>query len=130
MSFNRENNGDGIEYKNSRWQDLYSFLAKNDFEVYAPGVKLGECRSPYLVVKEDGSSFHAFASTYVDLYSILIYVPKQSYSLLDEMVQKVRRTMKFAEPLFYPTGAQTPSFYDEEIKAHTVSLTYKNYKKL
>lgn len=116
---------------NSRWQDLYLHLQKSGFDVYAPGVKLGtECSSPYLVVKKDGSSFHTFASTYVDLYTIMCFVAKQDYSKLDEFVQRVKRAMKFAEPMFYPTGAQTPSYYDDSIKAHMVSITYKNYKKM
>ena len=92
---------------NSRWQDLYLHLQKSGFDVYAPGMKLGtECSEPYL---EN---------------------PTLLYSKLDEFVQRVKRAMKFAEPMFYPTGAQTPSYYDDSIKAHMVSLTYKNYKKL
>lgn len=117
-------------YKASRWQDLYAHLKKFDFDVYSPGVKLGECEAPYLVIKQDGSSFQTFASTYVDLYTIMVFVPKEKYSLLDAEIQRVKRVMKFIEPLFYPTGAQTPSYYDDSIKAHMASITYKNYKKL
>lgn len=119
-----------IEYKASRWQDLYTHLKSFDFDVYSPGVKLGECEAPYLVIKQDGGSFHTFASTYVDLYTIMIFVPKEQYSLLDVTLQSVKHAMKFIEPLFYPTGAQTPSYYDDSIKAHMISITYKNYKKL
>ena len=121
---------DNFIYMASRWQDLYMHLKKFDFDVYSPGVKTGECEAPYLVVKQDGSSFHSFASTYVDLYTIMVFVPKEKYSLLDVEMQRVKRAMKYAEPLFYPTGAQTPSYYDDSIKAHMASLTYKNYKKL
>lgn len=117
-------------YKDSRWQDIYSYLKNQGFDVYSPGVKTGECISEYLVVKNDGSSRHSSFSTDVDLYAILCYVPKEKYSTLEPLVQKVKEKMKGLEPMIKPYGSQTPSYYDDSLKAHMISIEYKNYKKL
>ncbi len=118
-----------FEYKDSRWQDIFLHLKKK-FDVYSPGMKTGECISEYLVVKNDGSSKHISFSTDVDLYSVMCYVPKESYSSLEPLVQRVKEYMKELEPMIIPYGNQTPSYYDDNIKAHMISIEYKNYKKL
>lgn len=119
-----------FEYKDSRWQDIFLHLKQQGFDVYAPGMKVGECLSEYLVVKNDGSSKHASFSTDIDLYSVMCYVPKDKYSLLEPLVQRVKSSMKELEPMIKPYGSQTPSYYDDSVKAHMVSIEYKNYKKL
>ena len=119
-----------FEYAESRWQDIFLHLKNEGFDVYSPGTKTGECISEYLVVKNDGSSKHPEFSTDVDLYSILCYVPKDSYSTLEPLVQRVKRAMKGLEPMIKPYGSQTPSYYDDSFKAHTISIVYKNYKKI
>lgn len=119
-----------FEYKDSRWQDIFSHLQKAGFDVYSPGIKTGECTSPYLVVKNDGSSKHVSFSTDVDLYAVMCYVPKDKYSALEPLVQKVKNSMKELEPMIKPYGSQTPSYHDDSVKAHMISIEYKNYKKL
>lgn len=117
-------------YKESRWQDIFLHLKNAGFDVYSPGVKVGECESEYLVIKNDGSSKHVSFSTDIDLYAVMCYVPKQKYSALEPFVQKVKKSMKELEPMIKPYGSQTPSYYDDSVKAHMVSIEYKNYKKL
>lgn len=119
-----------FEYNESRWQDIFLHLKSEGFDVYSPGMKTGECTSPYLVVKNDGSSKHIAFSTDVDLYAVLCYVPKEKYSSLEPLVQRVKKSMRGLEPMIKPYGSQTPSFYDDSLKAHMISIEYKNYKKL
>lgn len=119
-----------FEYADSRLQDLYRHLKSKGFEVYLPAIKSGECISPYIVLKNDGSTKHPSFSTNNDLYSIMCYVPKQSYSQLEPMLMSVKNAMKELVPLFHPNGQETPSYYDDNIKAHMVSIEYVNYKKL
>lgn len=119
-----------FEYADSRWQDIFLHLKNAGFDVYSPSTKVGECTSEYLVIKNEGSSKHLNFSTDVDLYSIMCYVPKNNYSSLESLVQKVKRTMKGLEPMIKPYGSQSPSYYDDGFKAHTISIIYKNYKKL
>lgn len=117
-------------YEESIWQDIFMHLKKQGFDVYSPGIKVGECTSEYLAVKYNGSSKHASFSTNIDLYSVMCYVPKDRYSSLEVLVRKVKNSMKELEPMIKPHGSQTPSFYDDSLKAHMVSIEYKNYKKL
>lgn len=123
-------NTNAFQYEESRWQDIFMHLKNQGLDVYSPGVKTGECTSEYLVVKNDGSSKHSSFSTDVDLYAVLCYVPKNSYSSLEPLVQRVKNLMKELEPMILPYGSQTPSYYDDSLKAHMVSIEYKNYKKL
>lgn len=119
-----------FKYKDSRWHDIFTHLKNEGFEVYSPGIKTGECISEYLVVKNDGSTKHTSFSTDIDLYAVMCYVPKENYSSLEPLVQKVKNAMKGLEPMIKPYGSQTPSYYDDSLKAHMISIEYKNYKKL
>ena len=119
-----------FQYADSRWQDIFLHLKKAGFDVYSPGTKAGECTEEYIVVKNDGSSKHPTVSSDNDLYAVMCYVPKESYSRLEPMVQEVKKAMKGLEPMILPYGSQTPSYYDDSYKAHMISIEYKNYKKI
>lgn len=123
-------NTNTFEPAESRWQDIFLHLTKAGFDVYPPSIKIGECTSEYVVIKNDGSSRHTGISTDDDLYSIMCYVPKQMYSTLEPLAQRVKKSMKDLEPMILPYGSQTPSFYDDKVKAHMISIEYKNYKKI
>ncbi len=123
-------NTSNFKSRDSRWQDIFKHLEKQGFNVYSPGVKVGDCIFEYVVVKNDGSSKHLSFSTDVDLYAVICYVPKEKYSSLEPLVQRVKNSMKELEPMILPYGSQTPSYYDDSIKAHMISIEYKNYKKL
>ena len=118
-----------FKYKKSRWQDIYAHLKSKGFEVYPPGVKTGECMRQYIIVKNDGSNRLTSFSTDDDLYSVMCYVPQQAYSKLEPFVQEVKKVMKDLEPMILPYGTQTPSYYDNDYKAHMISIEYKNHKK-
>lgn len=115
--------------RESRWQDIFMHLKKKGFEVYAPAQKTGECTSPYLVVKNDGSYNHVNFSTDRDMYAIYCYVPKLRYSELEPLVQQVKIAMKELYPMLQQYGQQLPSYYDEAVKGHYIAIEYENYKK-
>lgn len=120
-----------FEPKESRWQDIFSFLKKKGYDVYAPGTKVGDCEYPYLVVKNDGGYKHANFSTNRDMYAIMCYVPKGQYSKLEPLLMKVIQDMKELEPMIQRFDGQLlPSYYDDTIKAHYLSVEYENYKKI
>lgn len=114
----------------NRWENLANHLKSKGFALFSPGVKVGECKSPYLVLTLNGSNRSIQVSSDIDSYLIMIYVPQMKYSSLESEVQKVKEAMKEIRPMFIPQGVQTPSFYDDSIKAHMVSIEYVNYKKL
>ena len=114
----------------SRWQDIFNHLKQHGFDVYSPGVKTGTCKSPYVVVMNNGATRYPGISTMVDTYSVMVYVPQQSYSQLEVQVESVKAVMKKMEPMILPNNFQTPSFYDDSFKAHMISVEYRNYKKM
>lgn len=119
-----------FKYEDSRWQDLYLFLTSKGYDVYTPGQKEGECLSKYIVVKYAGSVKADMISSRRDLYDLILYVPKASYSQLESFVQQVISDMKEVEPLFMPyDNQQDTSYFDDSVKAHFVSIVYMNYKK-
>lgn len=119
-----------FEYEDSRWQDLYKFLQRKGYDVYHPGQKEGECLSPYVVLKYSGAVKTQQISSRQDLYDVMVYVPKTQYSKLETLVQSIITDMKELEPLFLPYGnQQDPSYYDDSVKAHFVTVVYMNYKK-
>lgn len=119
-----------FEYAESKWGDLFKHLEKKGFEVYPPAVKAGECKTPYVVIKLNGDGDIAGVSSTRDYYSIMVYVPKLQYSMLEPLVQKIKKAMKEIEPLFKLLNTQ-PSFYDDSVKAHMVSIEcYNNKMKL
>lgn len=119
-----------FKYEDSRWQDLYLFLTSKGYDVYTPGQKEGECLSKYIVIKYAGSVKADMISSRRDLYDLILYVPKASYSQLESFVQQVISDMKEVEPLFMPyDNQQDTSYFDDSVKAHFVSIVYMNYKK-
>lgn len=119
-----------FDFQESRWQDLYLHLKNKGYDVYAPAQKVGECTEPYLVVKNDGSYQHVNFSTDRDMYVIYCYVPKLRYSELEPLVQRVKLDMRELYPMFQVYGQQLASFYDDEVKAHYITIEYENYKKV
>lgn len=113
----------------SRWEDIFLLLKKAGYEVYSPGTKVGDCTSKYIVVSNDGSTKHIGISTDDSYYSVMCYVPRDKYSELDTFVQNVKSKMKELEPMILPYGNETPAYYDDGVKAHMISIEYKNYKK-
>ena len=123
-------NAKTFEYGCSRWEDIFNQLRNDGFDVYSPGIKTGDCISPYVVVAISSSMEHTSFSSNVDLYSVMCYVPKQAYSRLEPLVRSVEDSMSKLAPMILPYGQKQPSFYDDTIKAHMISIMYKNYKKI
>lgn len=119
-----------FEYKDNRWQDLYMFLKSKGFDVYSPGQHVGECKSPYVVVRYDGTTQITNASSHWDLYAVMCYVPQNQYSKLETLTTEVRIAMEELRPMFLKFYEQTSmSAYDEAARAHYTSTEYRNAKK-
>lgn len=113
----------------TRWKDIYNKLSEKGIDVYSPGQKTGECFSPYVVVKAAGRVGLTTVSSSQNLYDLMCYVPLSQYSTLDSFVDSVEAAMDELFPMFRPMHYRTPSFLDEEVKAHMVSTQYVNYTK-
>lgn len=114
----------------SRWQDIYKHLVKEGFDAYSPGQHEGECITPYVVIKDAGATQYGNFSSTRNLYDIMCYVPKEQFSQLEPFVQKLQVAMIKMYPVIRPTHYKTPSFYDDTVKGHMISVQYLNYKKI
>ncbi len=114
----------------SRIQDIYLHLKKKGFEVYFPAQKVGECLSPYVVVKDATTSQYLEYSSTVTYYDLMCYIPKDHFSNLEPFVESVKVAMRELVPMIKPTYSQTQSYYDDSVKAHMISVQYKNYRKI
>lgn len=109
------------------WQRIMDALKAHRIEAYPPASKNGECIHEYVVVKEDGSSQYQSFSTEARYYTLLLYVPQHKYALLEKFKKEVKEIVATdLYPLLMPTGLETPSFYDDALKAHMVSVQYRN----
>lgn len=113
----------------TRWKDIYTKLKSKGFDVYSPSQKDGECIEPYVVVKTSTQVGLSEISSEQQLYDIMCYVPKNKYSYLEEFVSQVEAALDEIFPLIRPTHNKTPSYYDDKVKGHMISVEYVNYKK-
>lgn len=114
----------------SRWQDIFLHLKKKEIDVYSPSTKTGECHEPYVVLVDSGETKLFGFSSVQQFYALLCYVPQREYSSLEPYVRKVEEIMNGLRPMIMPTNTKSASFYDNDIKAHMVSIQYRNNRKL
>lgn len=113
----------------SRWSDIFNHLKNSGFDVYPPGVKGGECKTPYIVVKDAGSQDILTISSKRVLYDIMLYLPRNQYSQIEPYKKRVKESMDGLFPMIRPTNTETASYFDDTVKAWMASIQYQNYQK-
>lgn len=109
------------------WERISETLQSHSIDVYPPATKVGECKKEYVVVKADGSAQIGGFSSQSSYYTFMLYVPKNAYNQLERFKQIVKGVIATdLSPMLMPTGQETPDFYDDTVKAHMVSITYRN----
>ena len=112
--------------KKTLWEIISETLQAKEIDVHPPATKTGECKSNYVVVKNDGSSQISDFSSQQDYYTFMLYVPKDRYTDLSRFKSTVKEAIASnLYPVLMPTGLETPDFYDDTVKAHMVSVTYR-----
>lgn len=109
------------------WEMCADALKLHSIDVYPPAMHIGECKSPYVVLKADGASQIGSLSSQSAYYTFMLYVPKDRYTELERykvIIKDIIATDLY--PMMMPTGQETPDFYDDTVKAHMVSITYRN----
>lgn len=114
------------------WQIIFKHLTDNKIDVYAPSQHIGECKKPYVVLKDGGSVQFNECSSTANTIDVLIYVPKNQFSKIEGYKNKLKQILKEAEKIMMirSTYFETASFYDEEVKAFMISLQYEVYMKI
>lgn len=111
-------------------QKVYDHLSKNGFEVHWPGYKKGDCKSKYIVLKSDGVFVPLVVSSERPIYTIMCYVPHSQYSQLIPFTEEVKECMRGIFPLVMYEGNETPSYYDEAVKADMISFQYYGCRRI
>ncbi len=114
----------------SRFMDIYKYLDAHGFDVYSPGQKKGECKKPYIVVKDQGTLQYNNLSTTQTLYDLMCYVPQNQFTKLEPFVLSIREIMKGLYPMIIPIEYETPSIFDDSVKAYMISIEYRNMKQI
>ena len=110
------------------WEIVQETLIDAGIDTYPPSTKHGDCKEPYVVLKDAGSSPVVGKSSEYHYYEIMCYVPMNSYHTLNDFVERCKAVMR-EDPIFpmlVPTGVQTPSFFDDSFNAHMISVQYRN----
>lgn len=109
-------------------QKLYDFLCDKGVNVYFPGQHQGECKTNYIVIKDDGTNSEngVTGRGFIDL---LFFVPIPDYLECNLYKKMIKTLIKEFGKLKY-TGQETGPVTDDEKKAYTFSIYYEVYKKL
>ena len=110
----------------SVYEKAYDALEDSKIKVYPPATKHGECTEPYVVLKDNGKSKARTFSSQFALIDMMCYVPGDRYTDLESFVYKCKEVMQGVYPMLMPTGLETPSFYDDSVKAWMISVEYRN----
>jgi len=115
----------------SRWQDVFNHLIGAGYEVYSPAQKIGECESPYVVIRSAGvyEAGGDISSTRA-LYDIMLYIPFGKYSTIEPAMTALKESMKGLFPMIRPTYSETPPYPDDLVKGFMISVQYENYRKM
>lgn len=117
---------------NGRWRDIYMHLQSKGVDVYSPAQHVGECKSKYVVLKDAGLTKMASFSTTMQMYEVLCYVPAGQFSQVESYKETIKSYMAELKRNFMirETYVETPSFFDEDINGHMVSVQYVVYKQI
>lgn len=108
------------------WEILSDKLVKNDIEVYPPATKNGECKKPYVVLKQDGQTNISGISSKHGYFMVMLYVPQNQYQELDRFEKKVSDVLNDLVPMIMPTGQSNTDYYDDNYNAHMRYFTYRS----
>lgn len=114
------------------WKLIMDKLIESGIEAYPPATKVGECKKPYVVVKQAGSAKILNYSSQRDFYDFYCYVPKNAYSTLTNFEARVKSVLDIPPlyPMIMPTGNTENDYYDDNIDAHMRRFTYYNNKRV
>ena len=112
----------------SRWQDIVACLKEHGIEVRSPGVEIGDVTKKFVIVTYYGASSYLTYSSEKAVYDVTVYIPRANYSELEPYIQQVKDAMEDLRPMLKLNGYESPSFYDDTIKAHVVDIEYSAFR--
>lgn len=113
----------------SRWKDIFRTLKEAGYDVYAPAKKSGECTEKYIVLAISTIDSVIGTTSVSALYDVMLYMPRDSYSQIEDEMEKIREALKKLYPMIISTKFQTPPYYDDSVKAYMTSMQYRNSRR-
>lgn len=111
------------------WEIISDTLQNHKFDVYPPATAKGECKSPYIVLKQDGATKIPRLSSERVYYMIMLYVPKEQYNYLSVFEDKVRKALEDIAPMILPVGETNTDYYDDNYNAHMRYMLYRSNRR-
>ena len=108
---------------------LLDYLHDNNIDAYFIGQHKGECISPYVVLKDSGTSGYLNNKNGVKLIDIIFYLPQNQFSRVESFRKCVFDLLNNYKDIRY-TGDETGVITDDNKKAITFSIMYENQRKL
>lgn len=109
------------------WKSIQRHLVGQGFESYALGQHKGECKEPYIVLRNNGSMLGISAEQ--ALYELLLYYPANRYSQFEEYIEKVKAAMNLLYPALKLVEPESTHYLDPDVQGYMTSLTYGVIKK-
>lgn len=109
------------------WQTIFRHLQEQGFDVYALGQHKGVCTSPYIVLRNNGTTLGRGAEQ--ALYELLLYMPVDRMSGFEDFIREVKRAMNLLYPALKLVIPEDIHYLDEEVRGCMTSLTYGVVKK-
>lgn len=109
------------------WQVIFQHLQEQGFDVYALGQHKGVCISPYIVLRNNGTTLVRGAEQ--ALYELLLYMPVDRLSEFEDYIRKVKLAMNQLYPALKLVVPEDIHYLDEEVRGIMTSLTYGVVKK-
>lgn len=107
------------------WQSIFDHLKGHGFDVYALGAHQGFCKSPYLVLRNNGSTLNG--SLTAQEYEILLYCPLKHYRSFEGYIANVKTAMNELFPALRLIDDQQPHYLDDDVQGYMTSLIYRLY---
>lgn len=107
---------------------LFEYLQEKEIDVYFVGQHKGECKKPYVVLKDDGTN-SLNGKTGTSLIDVLFFIPENKFTRCESYKNDVKRLINQFGKIRY-TGIETGIVVDDQKKALTFSVMYQCLKKL
>jgi len=110
--------------------NIFNHLKAKGVDAYFIGQHEGECKSPYIVIKDDNTSGQNGSNKVgSQLVDIIFFIPQNQFTKSIGFKSQVKAYLKELKFLRY-TGSETGTVTDDEKKALTFSVFYEIQKEL
>lgn len=111
-------------------KDIRDCIDGHGIKTYNPGQHKGDCTEPYIVVSLNGVTSLLNVSSERPLYMLMVYVPWNNYSMLEQITYNVKQWLKELYPMIEYAGNETPAYYSSDNKSYMVSFQYQGIRKI